>query len=726
MIKKSLESYKDIEKELIETSTLLSNAKRILSEHQQAGRRPISNQKSSSTIQMGTIGRSSRRAHKQLANELELQERMNEQFHYARAGPWYCCVHHIKCQDEEDMEAIFSSLHFIDEVSHQNVLSVIQLSKVSNQVQMFVSFPSSTLAEYLNQTSYASESGVLDPETITQFALDMALGLQCLHEAGVVHRSLHPQLVYVITQEKEKGVPPYLALGPFFMAKRDAQWQVNKENEVFFSSTNYLAPEIRNGDRQRGTLPGDIWSLGIILFQMLTMQEPYGDSSLSSDDKNERPELPSNLRGERERGRSMSVSACRGVIDPTKYPHLIDMFQVCTNLEPSQRPTAAAVVKALSSGVSIKEMCGLSLQRGTGSQKDWLETQRTSVRLASMENSPLIHNTPGFNIESPISQLQEGELATDTNPSFIQYLERGVAYYANLLALITHENYAGASEDQSSIIIVSIEVEGQFVDNQYSYRALLRTKDEDIRILVCCETPKDRLRALRQHPMIVDYVLQQLKDPSAKDLLIDFERKHLESKQYKFGVVYRKSGQVLDDDMFSNEHGSEAYEEFLRFLGKKIALKGFEGFRGGLDTASDTTGTHSVYTQFGESFEIMFHTSTLLPYDPENRQQLHRKRHVGNDVIVIIFQDEGSDPFTPSGFASHFNHVFVVVQPARGKCPEKVAQRKRKKEEQPTANRALAASQAYLRAQRQKSLTSSIELVPADAVEIESEGFFYQ
>merc|ERR1712137_657113 len=81
---------------------------------------------------------------------------------------------------------------------------------------------------------------------------------------------------------------------------------------------------------------------------------------------------------------------------------------------------------------------------------------------------------------------------------------------------------------------------------------------------------------------------------------------------------------------------------------------------GGLDTASDTTGREAIYTKFGD-FEIMFHTSTLLPFDKGNPQQLHRKRHIGNDVIVIVFHD--ADPFTPVGIESHFNHVFVVVQP---------------------------------------------------------------
>lgn len=36
---------------------------------------------------------------------------------------------------------------------------------------------------------------------------------------------------------------------------------------------------------------------------------------------------------------------------------------------------------------------------------------------------------------------------------------------------------------------------------------------------------------------------------------------------------------------------------------------------------ADSTGTHSLYTTY-QDYEIMFHVSTLLPYTPNNRQQV--------------------------------------------------------------------------------------------------------
>ncbi|XP_006810281.2 signal-induced proliferation-associated 1-like protein 1 [Neolamprologus brichardi] len=58
----------------------------------------------------------------------------------------------------------------------------------------------------------------------------------------------------------------------------------------------------------------------------------------------------------------------------------------------------------------------------------------------------------------------------------------------------------------------------------------------------------------------------------------------------------------------------------------------------------------------------MFHVSTLLPYTPNNKQQLLRKRHIGNDIVTIVFQEPGAHPFTPKTIRSHFQHVFIIVR----------------------------------------------------------------
>jgi RAP1 GTPase activating protein 1 len=70
----------------------------------------------------------------------------------------------------------------------------------------------------------------------------------------------------------------------------------------------------------------------------------------------------------------------------------------------------------------------------------------------------------------------------------------------------------------------------------------------------------------------------------------------------------------------------------LEFLGEKIELKGWKKYRAGLDVSAGTTGEHSIYTVF-KGYEVMFHVSTLLPFYSNDKQQLERKRHIGNLIL---------------------------------------------------------------------------------------------
>lgn len=121
-----------------------------------------------------------------------------------------------------------------------------------------------------------------------------------------------------------------------------------------------------------------------------------------------------------------------------------------------------------------------------------------------------------------------------------------------------------------------------------------------------------------------------------------------------------KKGQTTEEELFSNQEHSESFDRFLNLLGKRIKLKDFSGFRGGLDTSNGQTGEYSVYETY-KNREIMFHVSTLLPFSKTDQQQLERKRHIGNDIVAIVFQEDNT-PFAPDMIASNFLHAFIVVQ----------------------------------------------------------------
>ncbi len=79
---------------------------------------------------------------------------------------------------------------------------------------------------------------------------------------------------------------------------------------------------------------------------------------------------------------------------------------------------------------------------------------------------------------------------------------------------------------------------------------------------------------------------------------------------------------------------------------------------------SDTKGTHSVYTKFGK-FELMFHVSTLLPFQPADPLKLVRTRQVQNDIVMIVYREGDAPPYEPACMPTAVTHNFLVVSPCQ-------------------------------------------------------------
>merc|ERR1719427_2406120 len=129
-------------------------------------------------------------------------------------------------------------------------------------------------------------------------------------------------------------------------------------------------------------------------------------------------------------------------------------------------------------------------------------------------------------------------------------------------------------------------------------------------------------------------------------------------------MIYQKVGQTTEEALFGNRGHSAAMEEMLEAVGRRVALGEHSGYRGGLDTQFGQTGQYSVYTEHVGK-EVMYHVATLLPFSETDAQQLQRKRHIGNDIVSLVFQ-EGSTPFSPDMVTSHFLHAYIVIQPEPG------------------------------------------------------------
>ncbi|XP_063818751.1 rap1 GTPase-activating protein 1-like isoform X2 [Pseudophryne corroboree] len=224
-----------------------------------------------------------------------------------------------------------------------------------------------------------------------------------------------------------------------------------------------------------------------------------------------------------------------------------------------------------------------------------------------------------------------------------------------------HSNFS-AQDPRLGAVILSAKLE----QKAERLRLILRTKSGTKHQMVDTSSFSNFPSAVQMAQMLCEELSMERFFPvlymKASQLLVTFDE-HVLTNNFKFGVIYQKPGQVTESELFSNTEETLGFTEFLDFLGERIDLQNFKGFRGGLDVSQGQTGSESVYTTF-RGHEIMFHVSTKLPYTPGDTQQLQRKRHIGNDIVSLVYQDAGS-VFSPDIVTSHFLHCFIVVQSCR-------------------------------------------------------------
>ncbi|KAG0237834.1 Rap/ran-GAP protein [Actinomortierella wolfii] len=217
-------------------------------------------------------------------------------------------------------------------------------------------------------------------------------------------------------------------------------------------------------------------------------------------------------------------------------------------------------------------------------------------------------------------------------------------------------------------------------NTRWQYRCILRQKDADTIRLTIPEPELGPLNLTRRagkpqwkavlqliHPAITQQVASKLRkvqknNHSFERDLAKFDETMLRFN-YKFGVLLVQKGQTHEEEWFGNQsEDSPSFESFLNsgILGEKVALKGFDRFAAGLDTRLGETGEYSYFDTWGTEYEVMYHVSTLLPYNTGDRQQIQRKRHIGNDIVCIVYVD-GVQPFMPTAIKSQFLHIFILI-----------------------------------------------------------------
>ncbi|XP_055144930.1 signal-induced proliferation-associated 1-like protein 1 isoform X5 [Symphalangus syndactylus] len=271
----------------------------------------------------------------------------------------------------------------------------------------------------------------------------------------------------------------------------------------------------------------------------------------------------------------------------------------------------------------------------------------------------------------------------------VEHVDLGAYYYRKFFYQKEHWNYFGADENLGPVAVsIRREKPDEMKENgsPYNYRIIFRTSEL---MTLRGSVLEDAIPSTAKHstarglPLkeVLEHVVPELNvqclrlafnTPKVTEQLMKLDEQGLNYQQ-KVGIMYCKAGQSTEEEMYNNESAGPAFEEFLQLLGERVRLKGFEKYRAQLDTKTDSTGTHSLYTTY-KDYEIMFHVSTMLPYTPNNKQQLLRKRHIGNDIVTIVFQEPGAQPFSPKNIRSHFQHVFVIVR-VHNPCSDSVCYR---------------------------------------------------
>jgi serine/threonine-protein kinase len=164
--------------------------------------------------------------------------------------------------DESLRERFLREARLAGRLSHPNVVQVYDAGESDGQPFIVMEYvPGRTL----------SGAGKLSPEEAVQLILQACAGLQHAHEAGLVHRDVKPGNFIV----REDGV---LKVADFGIARAADSTHLTQLGTVLGTAA-YLAPEQAAGEEV--TVAADIYSLGAVLYELLTGRPPYEFDSLA-------------------------------------------------------------------------------------------------------------------------------------------------------------------------------------------------------------------------------------------------------------------------------------------------------------------------------------------------------------------------------------------------------------------------------------------------------------
>lgn len=148
-------------------------------------------------------------------------------------------------------------------LSHPNIVSVYDVSH-NDDVEYIVM----ELIDGITLKQYLQKKSVLDPAEVLDFTIQTAKALEHAHSKGIIHRDIKPQNIMLLKDGMIK-------VADFGIASLENTIEENNSETV--GSVHYIAPEQARGEAPDAR--SDIYSLGIVMYEMLTGRLPYVGNS---------------------------------------------------------------------------------------------------------------------------------------------------------------------------------------------------------------------------------------------------------------------------------------------------------------------------------------------------------------------------------------------------------------------------------------------------------------
>ena len=170
-------------------------------------------------------------------------------------------------EDEEFIKRFKIEAQSAGNLSHQNIVSVYDVGNENDTEYIVMEY-----VEGITLKQYLSAKGVLPEKEAVDFASQICSGLEYAHKKGIIHKDIKPENI-LITKE---GI---LKITDFGIAKALNQGTITTGG-MAMGSVHYFSPEQARGSFVDAKT--DIYSLGVILYEMATGRRPFdGDSAIS-------------------------------------------------------------------------------------------------------------------------------------------------------------------------------------------------------------------------------------------------------------------------------------------------------------------------------------------------------------------------------------------------------------------------------------------------------------